>query len=251
MTFNPWTFLFEVINFVALAYVLHRLLYRPLHEAIDRRREEVRRKQAEAEKAREEADAIKQRLEGKLAELELRRQETISQARAQAEVERKNILDAAERAVERRQEEFRLALERDRDEMLQKLSGEIVTHALNLAERLLQQSANSTLQTQLEKHLVETLDAIPPDQRDRLRRDWQAEDRAWLERAAEPDVDTLKPLAEVVTRVAGKVLTLDVRNNPALISGARLRIGGHLWDASIAGQLEEARLPSQEIASHV
>ena len=35
MTFNGWTFLFQVLNFVVLAYALHRLLYRPLREAIE------------------------------------------------------------------------------------------------------------------------------------------------------------------------------------------------------------------------
>ncbi len=56
MTFNIWTFLFEVVNFVVLAYILHRLLYRPLREAIDRRRAEIAQTQAEAEQARAEAE---------------------------------------------------------------------------------------------------------------------------------------------------------------------------------------------------
>lgn len=89
MTFNPWTFFLEVVNFVALAYVLRRLLYRPLSEAIERRRADVRRRQAEAEKARDEAEAIKKDLEEKLADLERQRLETVSQARQQAEAERK------------------------------------------------------------------------------------------------------------------------------------------------------------------
>lgn len=251
MTFNPWTFLLEVINFVALAYVLHRLLYRPLREAIERRREAVRQKQAEAEKSRAEAEAIKKQLEGKLDELEQQLQETIRQARQQAEAERKKILDEAEKAAERRQEEVRRSLARDREEMLQKLSGEVVTHALNLAERLLRQSADSSLQAQLEKHLLETLNGLPADQCERLRRDWLTEDTAWLETAAKPDGETLKRFTEAVARVAGKELALKAQNNPALIGGVRLRIGGYLWDASIAGQLEAAQAAQREASSHV
>ena len=56
MIFNVWTFLFEVVNFLVLVYVLHRLLYRPLREAIDRRREANAKAQADARKARQEAD---------------------------------------------------------------------------------------------------------------------------------------------------------------------------------------------------
>lgn len=251
MTFNWWTFLLEAVNFVVLALVLHRLLYRPLHEAIERRREAVRQKQADAEKARAEAAAIKQQLEGKLAELEQRRQETISQARAQAEIERKRMLDETEHAAERRQEEVRRSLARDREEMWRKLSSEVVTHAVNLAARLLQQSADSTLQAQLEKHLLETLDRISADQCEPLRRDWQTEDAAWLETTTQPDDETLKQFTAAVSRVAGKKLALKVQNNSLLIGGVRLRIGGHLWDASIAGQLEAAQAAPQEVSSHV
>jgi len=251
MTFNLWTFLLQVVNFVVLAYVLHRLLYRPLHEAIESRRQAVRQTQAAAEKARVDAEAIKQQLEEKLAQLDQQRQEALHQAREQAEAERWKMRDEAEAVAQRRQEEGRSALERDREEMLQKLYGEVITHALNLAERLLRQSADSTLQAQLAKHLIETLDGLPADEREQLRRDWQTEDQTWLEAAAKPDGETLKRLTETVASVAGKELTLNVQDNPALIGGVRLRIGGRLWDASIAGQLEAAHFPPQGVSSHV
>lgn len=251
MTFNLWTFLLQVVNFVVLALVLRRLLYHPLHEAIERRREAVRQTQAEAEKAREEAGAIKRQLEEKLAQADQQREETLRQAREQAEVERRRSLAEAETAAQRLQEEVRRSLEHDREEMLQKLSGDVVTHALNLAERLLRQSADSTLQAQLAKHLIETLDSLPADQREQLRRDWQTEEQTWLEAAANPDGETLKRLTATVAGVAGRELTLNVQCNPALIGGVRLRIGGHLWDASIAGQLEEAHFQPQGVASHV
>ncbi len=45
MSFNLGTFLFQTVNFIVLVYILHRLLYRPLHEAIDRRAAEIARAQ--------------------------------------------------------------------------------------------------------------------------------------------------------------------------------------------------------------
>ncbi len=251
MSFNPWTFLLELINFVVLAYVLHRLLYRPLHEAIERRRQSVRQTQEEAEKARAEAVVIKQELEARLAEMDRKRQEIISQAHNQIEIERKNSLDETERRVVQRQQEARRALASDREEMLEKLSGEIVTQAINLAERLLRQSADSTLQAQLEKHLIETLSGIPADQREQLQRDLKTEDTALLETARKTGDETLKQINETIISVVGKRLALSVVANPALIGGVRLRIGGHLWDASLAGQLEEARTTPRDASIRV
>ena len=81
MHFNPWTFLFEMLNFVVLAVVLYRLLYRPLHAAIDRRREDVTRAQTEADKAREQAVTLQQQLQAQLAEVERQGEEALRQGR--------------------------------------------------------------------------------------------------------------------------------------------------------------------------
>ncbi|MBO0797525.1 MAG: F0F1 ATP synthase subunit B [Blastocatellia bacterium] len=251
MTFNLWTFLLEVVNFVVLAYVLHRLLYRPLREAIERRRQAVRQTQTETEKAREEAESIKQQLEERLAQWERERQEMIHQAREQAEAERRKMLAEAESTAQRRQEDARRSLERDREEMLQELSGEVVTNALNLAERLLQQSVDNTLQVQLARRLIETLDSLPADEREQMRKGWQTDEQIWVEAADMPDGETLKRLGDAIAGMAGRELKLNVQINPALIGGVRLRIGGHVWDASIAGQLEEAHRQPLGVSTHV
>ncbi len=51
MVFNVWTFLFQVVNFLVLVAILRWLLYSPLREAIDRRREANAKAQADAEAA--------------------------------------------------------------------------------------------------------------------------------------------------------------------------------------------------------
>jgi F-type H+-transporting ATPase subunit b len=241
MTFNVWTFILETINFVVLAWVLHRLLYRPLHDAIDRRREALKRTQAEAQSAREEADAIKHRLEEQLANVEQQRRETMLQAREQADHERSRAIQEAQEEARRLGDEAHQSIERDREEMIQRLHREVVGRALDLAERLLRQAADSTLQAQLARHLIESLDTLPEDLREQLRRDSKAEETARLETAAKPDVETLRRLVEAISRLVGREVKLDIRDNSALISGVRLHIDGHVWDASIAGQLEEVR----------
>ncbi len=88
MTFNIWTFLFEIVNFVVLAYILHRVLYRPLRAAIERRRAAIAQAQADAEKARDEALAMQKQLESQLADTERQRHEALQKTRELAEAER-------------------------------------------------------------------------------------------------------------------------------------------------------------------
>src|SRR5262245_18557476 len=137
MTFNPWTFLLAAVTFVVLAYVLHRLLYHSLRQAIDERRAAARQAQGQAEQARQEAAALQQRLQAEQAKQERQRQELLRQAHDQATADRRKLLAETEQALQRRQEEVRQALERERAVTLQVVRGELIAQAMDMTRRLL------------------------------------------------------------------------------------------------------------------
>lgn len=249
MTFNVWTFLFEIVNFVVLAYVLYRLLYHPLRKAIEERREATLRAQADAEAARKDVTALEKKLQGDMAELERQRQEALRQTRAQADAERARLLADAEQAVQHRQEEARQALARERTEALQSLRAELIDQAADLAERFLREAANCTLNDRLLAKLIGALQATPGKDHGDLER-WQPADGAVLEVAAKPDDASLAGITRAVAEFLGRPVDLTVQTQPELIAGARLRLGGRVWDASLGGLLREVRQPSAEAAGH-
>jgi F-type H+-transporting ATPase subunit b len=238
MHFNPWTFLFEMLNFVVLAVVLYRLMYRPLHEAIDRRREDVTRAQAEADKAREQAVTLQQHLQAQFAEVEQRVEAVLRQGRERAEAERKKMHDEAEAEMQRRREQARQALEREREEAWRSLRGEMTKLAVDVVQRLLRESCDRTLNDQLALHLLEELRQLSPEKRQAVRDQWQPVDGVMLETAGELDETTVQRIMETAGDLVGQPLTLATANVPGLLAGVRLRLGGHIWDASLAGQLD-------------
>jgi F-type H+-transporting ATPase subunit b len=247
MTFNIWTFVFEVLNFLVLAFVLHRLLYRPLREAIDRRRAALAQAQTQADKARLDAVALQQQLEQRLADIDRERQELLRKSHEQAETDRRAIMAEAEQAVERRQEEVRQALQRERDEALHALEAEGVSLAVDLAGRLLAEAADTTLNRQLALHLLEALAHLSEPEREQLRRHWQPADGAVLEAAAEMDAETVEQFTRAVATILGQPVSLAIHADLALLAGVRLRLGGHVWDASLAGQMQTAKRTNHRV----
>jgi F-type H+-transporting ATPase subunit b len=246
MTFNVWTFLFETLNFLVLAYVLHRLLYRPLRQAIDQRRESAARAQKEADLARQQALALEQQLRTQLAGLEEQRQETMHQAREQAQAERQRLLTEAERAVQRRQEEVRQSLDRERAEAWRVLRGEVVGQAIDLSRRLLREASGTSLDQHLALRLADSLSELPSEQREQVRSHWEPCDGAVLELAHELDGGVVQRLNNAAQAILGSPVELAVQTRPALLGGARLRLGGHVWDSSLEGQLQSAVLGAEE-----
>jgi F-type H+-transporting ATPase subunit b len=239
MILNVWTFLFQVINFLVLVVVLQWLLYRPLRDAIDRRREANARAQADAEAARREAGALEATLSQQLAELEQKRGAVLREARERAETERQALVADAEGAIRRRREEVEQELGRERDEAVRSLRAELVHSAAEMAARLLREASDLELHRQLAGRLVEELRRVPEEERGRLRGEWDDGEAANVETAAELDGEVLKELGGAIDALAGRPIPLSVQVRPALLGGVRLRIGGHVWDASLAGRLEE------------
>lgn len=239
MTFNWWTFLLQTVNFLVLAYALHRLLYEPLRRAVAQRREATERIRTEAEKARQDALSLQQRLQEQLAQAQRQQQELIHAAREEGMQERRNILDRAEQDAQQRQEESRQALQRERAEALKALHSEVVEQAIGLTRRLLSGAVDRTLHLQLVLRLLETVNHTPQSEEDRVRQHWQTQDPVLLETAQELDKTTQEKLRETVNALLGQPAPLTIQVKPALLGGARLRLAGHVWDGSLAGQLQE------------
>ncbi len=245
MKFNVWTFLLQVVNFVVLAEILRRLLYRPLREAIDSRREANAKAQADAEKARLEATALERQLSEKLAAIEEERQALIKKAREQMEADRKAMMATAENAVNKRREDAAQQIEGERTQALQSLHAELVQTAVTLAERFLHEACSSTLQQQLAGRLVEELQQVPDDERQRLRGELEGDDTAVVETAAELNGDLPERLGAAITSLAGRTVSLSLQTRPELLGGLRLRLGGHVWDATLTARFARPRRPLQ------
>jgi F-type H+-transporting ATPase subunit b len=247
MTFNVWTFLLQAINFAVLAYVLHRLLYRPLREAIERRQAAHEKARRDADQARQEALSLRGKLEAELAATEQQRQEAVRKAVEEAEAERRRILDEGQTKLQKQREESRQALAREREEALKAVRASAIHEAVELTRRLLHEAADADLHQQLAQRLVESLEQLPMEEQKQLRERWRPDDGVVLETAEPLNGAVLRDLTGVLTTLLGQAVTPAVQARPNLISGVRLRVGGQVWDASLAGQLEDAgRVQAEE-----
>lgn len=239
MTFNVWTFLFEVLNFLVLAAVLHRLLYRPLRAAVDKRQAENEKARSEAEAARKEADAARQQLAAKLAETDRARTDVLRKAAEQAEAETAKRLAAAEAAARAVRDRAGHDAAQLRQDALAAAEGEVGQLAVGLARRLLTQACDASLDRQLARHLADTIEAVTGDERERVRRD-AAKAEVVVESAVPLDDAVRADLTAAVRALLGRECDLRFESKPGLVGGALVRTGGHVWDATVAAQLEAA-----------
>ncbi len=243
MSFDWTTFVFEIVNFLLLLWILQRVLYRPLREGIERRREELAREHGRAAAERDAARAQREEAQARLAEIEHLRETIVADAREQAAKEEARILGQARQDAVAERERVQRTLERERIEELEWLRETTADGAAEIAGRLLKELLPESADSVLTKALVVSLG----EHRDTLKKESIAiagpSGRLTVELSVPrpPSEEALHSLRQALTQVCAVAFDLVVREDADLLAGPVLRIGDRVLDASVAGHLAVLR----------
>jgi F-type H+-transporting ATPase subunit b len=133
----PWTKLtFSAINFAIFIYILKRTAWPTLRHWAAERRAKVATALAEAERARQEAEALRAEWQRRLDRLDGELENMLAQARVDIQAERDQILANARRTAETIQRDAARTAESEIRNAQQALRAEVAAQALAVAERL-------------------------------------------------------------------------------------------------------------------
>jgi F-type H+-transporting ATPase subunit b len=218
------TFLFEAANFLLLAGVLGWLFFRPVRDALERRRSQIESEQNEATQARAEAEQVLEQTRVQRAELEISLDELRERLQREAESERERILAAARAQTQREHEALKDDLVTLRRAQARTLARDAAFAAREIVIRLLETMDGPELEATLIGAARRELEKL----------------RASGGRLAPLVVEAARPLEPGVlarlTEAAG-VAPVDAsqREDPELIAGLRVLTGSGLIDVSAIG----------------
>lgn len=223
MHISGWTVAFQAINFLVLAWLLQRFLYKPVLAALDRRRAETERITKEATDAKQAAEALRKDLERQRDGLSSERARVVEAALADAEKERQRVLAEAGVETARLLEQARAKVEREEGAARMRIEGEATSVAVELAKRFLTAVPPRAVSTALLDGVLTELEAMPAAERERLTGAQAA--RAEISIVL-PDLPTPSDLDLAQRRLAtalGGSPVVNVRVDPALVAGVEVR----------------------------
>ena len=151
---NPTYLAFQIVNFLILVFILHRLLYRPILNMLDQRKERIREGQEAAERARAEAEELRAGFEKQLEESRTHARKILDDAAAAAERLQEesaaNALQEAQRILDRGREELRAEMAQARRELRQ----EVASLSVVVAGKLIQASLDTEKNRELAARLI-------------------------------------------------------------------------------------------------
>jgi len=228
----------QALNFIILLWLLKRLLYKPILDAIEAREKRIAAQLADA--AAKSSAALAQRDEflGKNAEFERQRTLLLQQASAAADAERQRLLEAARQAADaltaRREEALRTDLTNLRQTLAQRTQQEVFA----ITRRALQDLATSTLEERMVDVLVRRLQALDTAAREQLLQSIQHGSQPVLVRSAfELPAAERSRVQAALNELLSASIALRFETRPELVSGIELTASGQKIAWSIAEYL--------------
>jgi F-type H+-transporting ATPase subunit b len=223
MSFDWWTLLLQIVNFLILVWLLHRFLYKPVQAVIAKRRALAESALADASAKRAEAEAEKKQLDQARADLEAKRQSLIDAAQKDAEAKRKAAMEAASKQADALLAKARAEAEKAREADIASLKEELAGTAVAIAKTILTGTADHDLDAVFRARILKKLDALPAEKKT----------PTGAARSAGPvSVITAEPLPESEQAAWRDALKkrgfdsgpIEFSADPALVAGAELRL---------------------------
>jgi F-type H+-transporting ATPase subunit b len=223
MRLDFWTLALQAANFLVLLWLLQRFLYRPVLRVIAARQAAADKLTAELKAEKSAAQSMRGELEHEKQATAAAREQVLTAARAEAEAERKTLLENAKRTADDLAAQSRAGLERERAELVKTIGGDAARLATAIVRRLLRDSGGEALQRRMLELVVEDLRAMPAEAKQRIR-----------ERLAAPaspvEVVTASPLSASAARsftsqlaeLVGAPVTPSFRVDQGLLAGVEV-----------------------------
>ncbi|RLC60086.1 MAG: hypothetical protein DRI79_00410 [Chloroflexi bacterium] len=239
------TIVFQIINFLALVALLYHLLFRPVMRKAMQRAAEKERLLRELAQERQEVANLRAELEERLARADEEVTSIIAAAREQMEAERATLLQEAQAETERILTEAHADARRWRQQALDAFYDELLDTILEISGKVIGRVTPPEVHDALVKQLNDRIWELGRSEMERV----ETFRRALGDRIPTAYVTTARPLspeqqgllARTFTALADRHVNLELKTDPTLVAGLRVRLGDTVMDHSIAGQLADLR----------
>jgi len=233
------TLLLQIANFLILAYILTRFLFKPLKEMLDKRTDQVTKAVNEAEKTNREAKELRLKYEKKRKNIDAEIAALKNEARIIIDETRRQMLQEAYQEIEAMRARAQEEIEQQRVDALLLHRGKIGELVAALTRRMMGDVLNPQLHQAYLDAFLNQLHALHLEGRI----------STGGEETVSAELITTTPLAQedkarITTTLEAAVsrpIDLACRVDAGLIAGAMVRLGDTLIDGSLQGQLQQLR----------
>ena len=233
------TFVLQVVNFLVLVWLLKRFLYKPVLEAIARRKAVIDQTLHEAADKENAAEALARQYQNRLAEWEGEKQKLRAEVVQEINVQRTQMMAALENALKQEKEKTHILEERRLNQLESQKEAEAIAKGVQFIARLLARAADRALEERLVEITLEDLLRLPEEQIAALRMvSRQAGLQVKVTSAYVLTAEQRRLISEKLRLITENNLTIDFREDGRLLAGVRISVGPWVLRANLEDELQ-------------
>jgi len=239
------TIIFQIVNFLAFSALLYYLLFRPVMTAVRERAAEKERQKEKIAAEQEQVEKQQQELKRQLAEADQKADQILAEAREEAESEHREILEQAREEAERIIAEAHTEAHQMRRQAVKEFHQDLLETILDISRQTMARVAPEEVHDKLLAQLNDRIWELGRSEIERVEAFrvslGERTPTAYVTTAKDLSPEQQGELARTLTALADRNVDLEVRTDPDLAAGLRVRVEDLVIDNSIAGQLKELR----------
>ncbi|MCX5852848.1 MAG: hypothetical protein NT072_12500 [Deltaproteobacteria bacterium] len=227
MHIDWFVFFAQIVNFLILVYLLKKLLYGRILDAMDAREAKINATFDEAEKSREDAQLAAAESEKKLQSLNEEYETLQNKARTDAEAYHKDLMDSARQEVEKIQARWVQTVNAERDAFLHDLRRLAGVQIYAIARRVLKDLADEDLEEKIATVMVTRIQDLKDDEKTKFMESLKEGNRLIVQSAYEMPPGARKKLDDVVKRFIAADIEVEYERSPEVMTGFEMKTDGH------------------------
>lgn len=213
----------QALNFFVLVWLMKRFLYRPIRHAIDERERGIAAELADADAKRVEAKKERDEFLQKNHELGEQRATFLSKAAEEANVERRRLMDNAQKEVEAFRTKHRESLRKDAQDLSQTLERRTCEEVFGIALRALTDLASTSLEERMSEVFTRRLRELESPAKASLGEALKtATEPALIQSAFELPAEQRALIQKAINEMFSADIHLRFETAPELVSGIEL-----------------------------
>jgi F-type H+-transporting ATPase subunit b len=150
----------QILGFILFAFILSRMLWKPLLAFLESRRQKIAGEFAEADRRKTEADGLRTKYEAELRTIDAQARQKLNDALSEGQRVAGEIRQQAQKDAQSRLERAEDEIQREREKAKELLKQQVVTLSLRTAEKILRQKLDDPAQRKLAGEFVDEVAAL-------------------------------------------------------------------------------------------
>ncbi len=239
MELNWSTFVFEMINFLVLVWLLKRLLYAPVLNAIATRKKAIEQTLTEAEKVRAEAQQLQKKYEDRLRDWEKEKEAQVAQFQRDLEEQRAHAMTVLENDLTKEREKQKALDEKLLAELVRKQDEEALNLAGRFSSRLLTRLAGPEVEGRIVDVFLNEIKTLPEERVWELKNGFRnhTQPSAEIKTAFALTDGEKQALSESLASLIGRPVSCQFSEDPKLLAGLHVALGPLVLQANVRDEL--------------